>query len=109
MYKVDEETDVVYSVACAVGPVSSRDFVSLRQISKRNGFFVSASVATTFSDKPPQPGKVRYEGREKIVFFCVFFVTAPIHYSFGLALYLGGGSGCCFSSLSIMPSIARML
>ena len=67
MYKVDEETDVVYSVTSAVGPVSSRDFVSLRQISRRDGFFISASVATTFSQKPPQPGKVRYdrEGRER--------------------------------------------
>jgi hypothetical protein len=61
VYKVDEETDVVYSVTSAVGPVSSRDFVSLRQISRRDGFFISASVATTFSQKPPQPGKVRGE------------------------------------------------
>ena len=56
------ETDVVYSVASAVGPVTSRDFVSLRQISTRNGYFISASVATTFSEKPPQQGKVRYVG-----------------------------------------------
>ena len=63
MYKVDEETDVVYSVTSAVGPVSSRDFVSLRQILRRDDFFISASVATTFSQKPAQPGKVRY-GRE---------------------------------------------
>ena len=56
---MDEETDVVYSVSSAFGPVSSRDFVSLRQISTENGCFVSATVATTFSDKPPQPGKVR--------------------------------------------------
>ena len=50
-------------------------------------------------------GKSGMRGERKLC----FFVTAPIHYSFGLALYLGGGSGCCFSSLSIMPSIARML
>ncbi|CAI8013419.1 StAR-related lipid transfer protein 3 (Fragment) [Geodia barretti] len=61
VYKVDEETDVVYSVTSAVGPVSSRDFVSLRQILRRDDFFISASVATTFSQKPAQPGKVRGE------------------------------------------------
>ena len=59
LYKVEKETDVVYSVSSPFGPVSSQDFVSLRHISTENGCFVSATVATTFSDKPPQPGKVR--------------------------------------------------
>ena len=58
---------MVYSVTSAVGPVSSRDFVSLRQVSMRNGYFISASAATTYSDMPPQAGKVRlgkrWEGR----------------------------------------------
>ena len=59
LHKVDEETDVVYSVTGAVGPVSSRDFVSLRQTSIESGCYISASVATVYGPKPPQSGKVR--------------------------------------------------
>ena len=38
---------------------------------------------------------------------CSFYVFCVVVCAF--CTYLGGGSGCCFSSLSIMPSIARML
>ena len=59
IYRIDDETDVVYSVTSALGPVSSRDFVSLRQISTNSGHYISASAATVYSGKPPQSGKVR--------------------------------------------------
>jgi hypothetical protein len=61
LYRVDGETDVVYSVTSALGPVSSRDFVSLRRILTSDACYVSASVATVYSPMPLQSGKVRAE------------------------------------------------
>ena len=59
LHRVDEATDVVYSVTRPVGPVSSRDFVSLRRVAIDNGCRYSASCATLYEPKLPQPGKVR--------------------------------------------------
>ena len=59
VHKIDDETEVIYSATSAVGPVSSRDFVSLRQIDNSNGCYMSACVATVHGARPPQPGRVR--------------------------------------------------
>ena len=59
IHKIDDETEIIYSATSAVGPVSSRDFVSLRQIDNSNGCYMSACVATVHGARPPQPGRVR--------------------------------------------------
>ena len=61
VHRVDETTDVVYTVSNSIGPISSRDFVSVRQIAIRRGCYFSASMSTNTTLKPEQPGKVRAE------------------------------------------------
>ena len=50
---------------------------------------------------PPQFSRLVTQGPASFYVFCVVVCA--------FCMYLGGVSGCCFSSLSIMSSIARML
>ncbi|KAL5474432.1 hypothetical protein EMCRGX_G026377 [Ephydatia muelleri] len=62
LHHVDDETDIVYTVSAGVGPVSSRDFVSVRlAFEDENGTKYSAGCAVTSSLKPEQSGKTRAE------------------------------------------------
>lgn len=61
VYRVDDATDVVYTISNALGPVSSRDFVSIRQMERSEGRFYAASKSIVTAMKPEQPGKVRAE------------------------------------------------
>ncbi|XP_064399305.1 stAR-related lipid transfer protein 3-like isoform X2 [Halichondria panicea] len=59
VHRVDQATDIVYTVSAAMGPVSSRDFVSARRIAFRDGAYYSCSKSVVTDLKPEQSGKVR--------------------------------------------------
>ena len=75
---MDNNTDVMYSVAAAVRPVDPRcvflltkllvifqpllfhrDFVSVRRRERKNGIYYVASASVEFDGKPPVGGRVR--------------------------------------------------
>ena len=66
IHKIDDETEVIYSATSAFGPVSSRDFVSLRQIDNSNGCYMSACVPRSMERDLPSLGGLgrRWGGRE---------------------------------------------